>query len=652
MNTHPIVPAELGWSPQGLPFSPRHGDVYHPLAGAAQQALHVFLGGNQLPQRWQRRPRFVVLETGFGLGNNFLATWDAWQRDPQRCDTLQFISTELNPLRRDDLRQVPREPPWAALARQLEAAWPPLTPNLHRLSFDGGRVQLLLALGDARAWLPELVAEVDAFYLDGFAPARNPDAWDSRLLKTLGRLAAPGATAATWSAARAVRDGLVTAGFAVERVPGRGGKRDITIARYAPAFVPRRAPARAASPSTSMQHRAIIVGAGLAGSATAAALAAQGWQCELIDRHAQPAQEASGNPAGLFHGIVNAQDGTHARFNRAAALEIARVLAGALRDGVPGALDGLLRLETALPDAAAMRAVIDRVGLPADYVQALDADAAAHLAGLALHQPAWFYPQGGWVRPEALVRWFIAQGGERVRWRGGLRVESIHRADADDGSGSGGDWQLRDAQGATIARAPVLVLANAGDALRLLGHPAWTVDAVRGQLSFAPADAGWALPRVPVAGAGYLLPSIGGHAVFGATSAAGDMAPDVRETDHALNLAQYQRLTGQAAPVAAGALQGRTAWRWVAGDRLPVVGAVPDLQAAIARPIDQVRFVPRVPGLFVFTALGSRGITWSALGAGALASAITGAPAPLERSLLDAIDPGRFVARKVRRDAR
>src|SRR6185295_6726233 len=185
MKTEPIRPAEIRFS-DGVPFSAEFGDVYHPAAGALLQAEHVFLAGNGLPARWQGRTRFVVLETGFGLGNNFLATWDAWRRDAQRCDTLVFISTELNPLRRDDLQHVPREPAWAALAPQLEAAWPPLTPNLHRLSFEGGRVQLLLALGDARDWLPELVAEVDAFYLDGFAPARNPDAWDSRLLKTLG----------------------------------------------------------------------------------------------------------------------------------------------------------------------------------------------------------------------------------------------------------------------------------------------------------------------------------------------------------------------------------------------------------------------------------------------------------------------------------
>lgn len=641
MNTAPIVPAELDWTPDGLPYSPRHGDIYHPRAGAALQAEHVFLGGNQLPARWQGRERFVVLETGFGLGNNFLATWDAWRRDPQRCGALHFISVEQHPLTRADLGRILREPAWVPLARQLESAWPPLTHNLHCLPFEGGRVQLLLALGDAADWLPELVASVDTFFLDGFAPAKNPDAWDPRLLKALGRLAAPGATAATWTAARAVREGLATAGFQVELGSGRGGKRDITLARYAPAFVPRHAPARQAT--IPAERRAIVVGAGLAGSAAAAALAAQGWQCELLDRHDTPAQEASGNPAGLFHGIVNAQDGIHARFNRAAALEIARVAAAAIRDGVPGAIDGLLRLETALPDAGAMRAVLARVGLPADYVLALDAAEASRRAGLALRSPAWFYPQGGWIAPAALVRWFIAQGGERVQWRGRAPVAAIRH--------DNGLWQVLDAQGAPLASAPVLVLANAGDALRLLGAPDWPVQAVRGQLSIA-ASNGWPLPRIPLAGAGYLLPPVDGQAVFGATSTEHDDDPAVREADHLHNLSQFAALTGRPAPEGADRLQGRTAWRSVVADRLPVIGAVPDLSAPGTRPLDQPRFVPRRPGLFVFTGLGSRGITWSALGAQALASLITGAASPLEASLLDAIAPARFVARQVRRGQR
>ncbi|HEY8710851.1 MAG TPA: tRNA (5-methylaminomethyl-2-thiouridine)(34)-methyltransferase MnmD, partial [Burkholderiaceae bacterium] len=228
MNTAPIVPATLAFNDDGVPFSPEYQDIYHPQAGALLQARHVFLGGNELPCRWQRRERFVVLEAGFGLGHNFLATWQAWRDDPQRCAQLWFISIEQHPLTHDGLTTAHRDCAMPELAVALHRAWPPLTANLHRLDFDEGRVQLLLALGDVQAWLPELVASVDAFYLDGFAPAINPRMWDERVCKALGRLAAPGATLATWSAAHAVRARLTSAGFKVRLASGTGGKRDIT----------------------------------------------------------------------------------------------------------------------------------------------------------------------------------------------------------------------------------------------------------------------------------------------------------------------------------------------------------------------------------------------------------------------------------------
>ncbi|HUG23340.1 bifunctional tRNA (5-methylaminomethyl-2-thiouridine)(34)-methyltransferase MnmD/FAD-dependent 5-carboxymethylaminomethyl-2-thiouridine(34) oxidoreductase MnmC [Piscinibacter sp.] len=643
MKTEPIVPATLAWNDDGLPFSPPYDDPYHPRAGALQQAQHVFLGGNGLPERWRGRERFVVLETGFGLGNNFLATWDAWRRDASACRQLHFISIERHPLPRADLLALPRDAALVPLAEQLAQSWPPLTPNLHRLSFDGGRVQLLLALGDVAQWLPELVARVDAFYLDGFAPARNPQMWQPRLFKAMGRLAAPGATAATWTAAHVVRDGLMAAGFDAELTPGRGGKRDILRARYAPAFVPRRAPARSASPLAGARHAAVI-GAGLAGCAAAWALAEQGWTCCVLDRHGRPAEEASGNPAGLFHGIVNPQDGVHARFNRAAALEAERVIRfGVQAHGVGGDVQGLLRLETSGAGVGAMRGTLHRLGLPPTYVQALEAAEASEAAGLRLTHPAWFYPGGGWVKPVELARSFLDRTAGQARFRGSAAVHALRRANAR--------WQLLDAAGAVIEEADAVVLANAGDALRLLGHPPWPMQRVRGQLSLLPAESLEALPRVPVAGAGYLLPAIDGRAVFGATAQPGDTGAALRDRDHADNLTQLARL-GLAPPEAVHPVDGRVGWRWTTVDRLPVIGAVPDpVAAAQSSRLDQPRFVPRQPGLFVFTALGSRGITWCSLGAQVLASVVTGAPSPLESSLLDAVDPARFLSRVVRRSA-
>lgn len=642
MKTAPVVPARIEASADGLPYSPTFADVYHPRAGAMEQARHVFLAGNGLPGRWSGRDDFVIAETGFGLGNNFLATWSAWRADPHRCARLDFLSVELHPPTRDELAGWPREAALAPLAAELAAQWPALTHNLHRLSFDEGRVRLHLAFGDVAAWVPEWVAGVDAFFLDGFAPARNPQMWDPSLFKALARLARPGATATTWSAARSVRDGLQAAGFAVSKAPGQGGKRDITVARFKPAPTQRAAPPGRPRARSAASH-AIVVGGGLAGCASAWALAEQGWRTTVIDRHDAPALEGSGNPAGLFHGVVMRHDGTHARWLRAAALAFEPIAREAVAGGVPGAVDGLLRLEHEAGTAETMQAVIDHLGLPASYVQAFDAAQASQRAGLELAHPAWFYPGGGWISPRDLASWYLRRAGASTAWRGGTDIAAVRRV-ADE-------WQALDAQGRVIDSAPALVLASAGEALRLLGAPDWPIEAIRGQISMAAVDH-VRLPRIPLAGAGYVLPGAAGAAVFGATAQPGDGDPAVRLEDHCLNLDRLAQLTGRAAEVDAASLSGRVGWRWTAVDRLPLIGAVPDAAVPAVGSADQPRFVPRQSGLFVFTALGSRGIGVSALGARLLAAWVSGAPSPVEASLMDAVDPARFAARDQRRAGR
>ncbi|MBL0731074.1 bifunctional tRNA (5-methylaminomethyl-2-thiouridine)(34)-methyltransferase MnmD/FAD-dependent 5-carboxymethylaminomethyl-2-thiouridine(34) oxidoreductase MnmC [Piscinibacter sp. HJYY11] len=640
MNTRPITAATLAYTDDGVPYSAHYQDIYHPRAGAFVQARYVFLGGNELPARWQGRSRFVVLETGFGLGNNFLATWQAWRDDPARCERLVFISVEQHPLTADDMRRAHAQSPAPTLAATLVDAWPSLTHNLHTLEFEAGRVRLLLALGDVRSWLPELVADVDAFYLDGFAPARNAEMWDAHIAKALARLAAPGATLATWTSASAVREGLRSAGFDVREARGTGGKRDITLARYAPSFVPRRPPSRTSRHATP-QH-ALIVGAGLAGSATALALAQEGWSSTVYDRRDTPASETSGNPAGLFHGIVNAQDGTHARFNRAAALMARRAIRRVLEDpSVAGAINGLLRLDEAQP--AALQDVITRLGLPADYVQAVSPAEASALSGVTLRQAAWFYPGGGWVDPAATARAWLAQASPLARFQGGVTVSRLKR--------HGDSWQLLDAEGRVLDEAESVVLANAAEAMRLLDAHDWPIGIVRGQISHFQRDLvpHLVLPRLPLAGSGYVLPEVNGLALFGATSQPGDREPDVRPADHAANLAVLRDLTGvELGDLPIETVHGRVGWRTAAQDRLPVVGAVPAPADQQGR-LDQPRFVHCLPGLFVFTALGSRGITWSTLGARTVASWIAGAPAPIEASLVDAIAPARFISRSARR---
>ena len=676
-----LTPASLGEAPSGrvdgVPYSPLYGDVYHPAWGAWNQARHVFMAGNGLPTRWAGQDRFVILETGFGLGNNFLATWSAWRDDPQRSSRLVFVSVEKHPLTREDLRRVhgldqadpllPNEPAHRPLAQQLVDAWPVLTPGMHSLQFSQpglGEVTLLLAFGDIAEVLPQLLLRADAFYLDGFAPAKNPDMWDEHLLSRIGRQAAPNATAATWSVARGVRDGLTKAGFVVEKVAGMGGKRDITQATFQPRHTPLPPPGSLRVSEVPVEHRhAIILGGGLAGCASAWALARQGWRCTLIEAQGGVAQAASGNPGGLFHAILHGEDGIHARAYRAAALRTASVAAPLVSTGeLAGQVRGLLRLDgkTSAEDAHALLA---RLGMPTEHVRWLSADDAHVATGVQTPSGGWLFGRGGWLHPAGLAAWFLDQAQQM----GGLTTRFNVMADQVRPSpGESGLWEVLGTSGDVLAAAPTLVLAcgtrTAAMAAMLPGAAALPMSSIRGQVTALDAPA----PHLPIAGAGYALGLREGRLLCGATTQSNDPEPAIRSEDHLHNLRQAERIGCQGLPLPAdgGAwevkteLFGRVGWRAATPDRLPYVGALPlDPSHAGGPPmggrLDQPRFVPRLStatgGVFLMGGLGSRGITWAALAAELLASWVTGSPSPVEADLREALDPARMVSRAVTR---
>ncbi|OWQ92953.1 bifunctional tRNA (5-methylaminomethyl-2-thiouridine)(34)-methyltransferase MnmD/FAD-dependent 5-carboxymethylaminomethyl-2-thiouridine(34) oxidoreductase MnmC [Roseateles aquatilis] len=643
MKTAPIVPARVDFSGAAAPHSPDFDDVYHAPSGAFTQARHVFLDGNGLPGRWAGRTRFVVLETGFGLGNNFLATWAAWRDDPRRCERLVFLSVEKHPLTRVDLARAHAASPEPGLARQLLDAWPTLTPNLHTLDFEAGRVRLMLAFGDARDWLPELVAQADAFYLDGFAPAKNPELWDETVLRQVGRLAAPDATAATWSVARSVRDGLTAAGFTVKKRPGFGGKWQIATAVFAPRHRVPVAPGR--MPIAPDARTALIIGAGLAGAACARALSRAGLQCTVLEAGPSVAAQASGNPGGLFHGTLNADDGIHARFNRAAALATERELRR-VAPALPWLQRGLLRVERESDALDAMRALQARCGLPDDYVQALSAEEASVLAGVALARAAWFFPGGGAVSPPALVQAWLdetaAMGTLDLRLN--TPVSTLRRDKATS------RWSALGPDGEVIASADAVVvcggMTSAAVIADMTAGPAWPWVSQRGQLSWLSRDQSPPTLSMPVAGLGYALSLPDGGLCFGASADAGDMERALREADQAQNLARLRQLLPSASLPDHAPLAGRVGWRSLAPDRLPIVGAIPAEEPA--RRAEQARFWPRQPGLMVVSALASRGLTWATLCAELVTAQLTGAPWPVEASLAEAVDPARFGARAVR----
>ncbi len=592
----PLAPAQLSFAADGTPFSQAYGDLYHSAGGGLQQAQHVFLQGNGLPARWRERRSFTILETGFGFGLSFLATWRAWREDPAHCGRLHFVSIEKHPFRIADLEVLFRQfPQLENESTQLLALWPMLVPGMHRIEFEGGSVVLTLCFGDVAEALPQLQLAADAIYLDGFAPAKNPEMWAAPLLRHLGRLAAPEATLATWSVAASVRSALEGAGFAVEKTGGFGTKREMLLGRLA---------RTAWAEPIRFKHSAIVIGAGIAGAAVCERLAARGWRVILIERHAEAAQEASGNPAGVFHPVVSPDDSLFARFTRASFLYLLRNWKSL--EGVQWERCGALQMARNKEEEASQRRALATLGYPPHYAQFDESRGGI------------WYPEAGWVDPRSLVRALLARSGIEKKFGVGIFDLQFSRE----------TWNARDEQGNVIATAPVVILANASDALRLAPQPAVRLRRVRGQLTLVPAIEG--LDHVLLRG-GMALPGINGVSVVGASFDLDDDDPQPRADSHAGNLARLeQMLPGASAGLDPAKLDGRVAFRAVVPDRLPMIG-------------------PLGNGLFGAFAYGSRGLLWASLAGEILASFLEGEPLPVERRLAAAVDPGRFALRAARR---
>ncbi len=609
MTARPLtVPtATLQRTPGGTPFSEAFGDVYHSAAGGLAQSRHVFIAGNGLPERWQGRDSFVVLETGFGLGLNFLATWAAWKADDRRPRRLDFVSVESRPFSRPDLEAAlaPFEE-LAPLAHRLVEAWPPPLAGYHRLHFEDGRVDLTLLLGEARELLPQLVARVDAFYPDGFSPARNPAMWSPELVRELARVAAPGATLATWTVAGGVRAALSDAGFSIEKRAGFGDKREM-LAGSRPGPAAPRAPERSA----------VVIGSGLAGSLAAERLASRDWTVDVVEAR----ESWAAPPVGVLRPVVNLRDAINAQVARSAFLHALAHYRSLEAHSGPGSIVrgcGVLQVTGTSDEAARLEAIASSQGYPAEFLEYVDGERANDLAGRRVSGPGWWFPAAATVSPGALSAALFARGGPAIRRHTGRRVERLER--------EGAEWRALDAVGRVIARAPVLVLANAADARRLLPEAQLRLSRVRGQVTYLPPSAARTLDVI-VSGNGHVAPVAGGGHVVGSTYQHDDADDTVRVADHRENLVRAESmLPGFTEGIDPGSLDGLTGFRATVPDRLPVYGP------------------SALEGIACATGLGSRGLLWASLGAELLASELEGEPLPLPRDLAGAVSPLRFLS--------
>ncbi|MDP3855683.1 tRNA (5-methylaminomethyl-2-thiouridine)(34)-methyltransferase MnmD [Phenylobacterium sp.] len=586
----------LVWTDDGLPRSRLYGDVYFSSQDGLAESRAVFLQGCGLPQAWSGRTRFTVAELGFGTGLNILALLDLWRGAAPAGGHLHIFSVEAHPITAGEAaRALAAWPELADIAQVLTHAWPGQARGFHRVDLPAFNATLDLAVMEAEPALRAWSGQADAWFLDGFSPALNPQMWREELLALVAQRSAPGARAATFTVAGAVRRGLQAAGFAIDKRPGHGRKRERLEARL-PGEMQEATPAR----------QVAVIGAGIAGASAARALRMFGCEPLLIEADGLGAG-ASGNPSALVTPRLDAGLGPVAElaaqaFGRATAL-FATIPAAVIARGVlqlaagerdPDRFATIAGSDLFEPGAVGVLSAnqtLERLGEPAPI--ALD------LATALVVEPA------------------IALDA----WAGPVLRASVARLEArEDG------WALLDAAGDLVAQVQAVILAAGQASVDL--RPDLPLRPVRGQASWTDGVAG----APAAAWGGYVLPTRAGL-LFGATHDRDDTSLEVRAADHARNLASLSdALPGLAARITRAPLQGRAAVRATTPDRLPLAGPVAG-----------------APGLFALTGFGSRGFSLAPLLAEHVAALALDAPSPLPAHLAALVDPDRFRARAAKR---
>lgn len=595
MTTHAV----LEWR-EGLPYSTQFDDVYfsaspeHPQHGLAE-TRHVFLQHNHLQQRWQNLPadkpsHFVIVETGFGSGLNFLAALQLWREYAPSTAHLHFVSIEIAPFTLQDLQQAHAHfPELADISQALCKQYRLLQPGINQLELPDFSASLTLHIGDAALVLPTLNLKADAWFLDGFAPSKNPDMWQQPLFTCMARCAKAGSTFATFTSAGFVRRHLQEAGFQAKKTVGYGAKREMLSGEWR----------GAKDVSLATMPKIAVIGAGIAGCSSAWFLASMGCEVHVFDRADTIASGASGNPRGMLYPRLNTEE----LLNDELAL---RSYSFSLRHFANLGLgddafkhQGLLQLGGHAREQKRVHKVAARyahLGL----LQQVNAAQATDLSGVALTSDCLYFADAAWVNPHVACMTMLKHANIHVHLQQNIIALSNQES----------RWQVQSSTGFHDGFDAVIV-ANAADAAELLPDSSMWLNPVRGQMGTIAGQPAMQDLKMILCGIGYLTPLQDGMHAMGATFAHGDLDTEVREEDNTRNLNMISNLSPQFNEASSAEITyARASMRCGSPDYLPYLG--PLLPTTTLKPtsvsITNFDDLPAAQGLYVHIAHGSKGL--------------------------------------------
>ncbi|BDX07433.1 bifunctional tRNA (5-methylaminomethyl-2-thiouridine)(34)-methyltransferase MnmD/FAD-dependent 5-carboxymethylaminomethyl-2-thiouridine(34) oxidoreductase MnmC [Planctobacterium marinum] len=690
--------ASLSFNASGTPTSAEFDDVYFSNDNGLAESKYVFFDHNYLNSRWfsHSKNHFCIAETGFGTGLNFLLTWQCFRdflhqkNSDNTLKQLHFVTTEKFPITKEELKlALAQWPELKEFSEQLLVQYPILTPGCHRLVFEQNQIILDLWLGDIEQTLPTIMTYpdglVDAWYLDGFAPSKNPDMWQDTLFANMARLSKPGCTFATFTAAGIVKRGLRDNGFIVKKAKGFGKKRDMLVGYFSPDEAqankaeelakqnlntdttpgisentpfnrPHAGPYQRTGVVTSSADKqtVAVIGAGLAGAQVALALQNRGYQVEVYCAEAAPAAGASGNHIGGFYPSLNAdfslQSQLYCHAFSYAKNHYRNLLAQGAQFGhqwcgvfFPGFSDEVKKRQQKL---------IENQVWPEDLVHYIDAHRAAKTCGLAMPYDGLFMPHGGWVNPKELVEALLNKA-----MNAGAKLITEYKLKALQQRGTG--WTM-DWHGRAQSQADIVVLATGAGTLELQVHSGLSLNDIpftctRGQVELLPDTPRSVKPKTMICHKGYFTPFYQQKQAMGATFDKVNRQSQVTESDTEQNFATIEKALTNCdwvqdlpAPV-----ESRAALRLSLPDHKPVMGAVPHFdqqktqyaELYKAWPASEYPLPANYENLYLLAGLGSHGLCTSPILAETLACQISGEPLPLNQELLASVSPNRFFIR-------
>jgi tRNA 5-methylaminomethyl-2-thiouridine biosynthesis bifunctional protein len=655
-----IVNANIRFNENGTPIATQFEDLYFSDQQGFDESTHVFIKNNKLLVRWENwgEQQFVIAETGFGTGLNFLVTMLHFEEMYKQTDDLgfrlHFISIEKYPINHADLSKIfLLYPQLKKYSQPLLEQYPIPVAGCHRLNFLDGKVILDLWLGDVHDVLPKIenkpLGLVDTWFLDGFSPHKNPEMWTQHLFENMALLAKDQCQFATFTAAGHVKRGLKEAGFEVQRQPAHGLKKDMlvgTINKSADALS--RLPFYTRIPATinNKKTNVAIIGGGLAGANCAYSLSKRGVKSTIYCQDNGLAKGASGNTQGGFYPQLNAEAG-HASQIHALSFNYASKLYRQLLDqGIHYSHQWCGTIQLAFNDKVAgrYRKLIENQAWPESLIHWIDAKQATTLANVDLPYPGLYIPQGGWINLPELVAGLIKAADSNVAINKKLtslvRVNDTWRLTWQDGSQSEAD---------------VVVMATGSDSVDCEQMSQLPFRLVRGQVEAINSQNELANLSTVLCHKGYLTPAWRGTHAMGSTYVKDDRQCDYRLTEQQTNLTMHQQALAKCDWIddIQPTVHGRAAIRCSTPDHLPMVGAVPDNNKQLIQYHDLYKALPanhypqpvNHANLFMLCGLGSRGLTNAPLCAEILTSQILNEPLPLSSHLLDALNPNRFLIR-------